>query len=40
MARIIDGQAMNLVGSRVRTLRMERKMSQQTLSDRLETLAI
>lgn len=40
MARIIDGKAQNIVGDRVRKLRLERKMSQQTLSDRLETLAI
>ena len=40
MARIIDGNEQNMVGSKVRKLRMERKMSQQTLSDRLETLAI
>ena len=40
MARIIDGSNQNMVGSKVRKLRMERKMSQQTLSDRLETLAI
>ena len=40
MARIIDGKAQNMVGDKVRKLRTERKMSQQTLSDRLETLAI
>jgi len=40
MARIIDGKAQNIVGDKVRKLRLERKMSQQTLSDRLETLAI
>lgn len=40
MARIIDSPAMNLVGSRVRALRLERKMSQQTLSNKPETLAI
>ena len=39
MARIIDSPAMNLVGSRVRALRLERKMSQQTLSNKPETLA-
>lgn len=36
MARIIDSPAMNLVGSRVRALRLERKMSQQTLSNKPE----
>ena len=40
MARIIDGSEMNLVGGRVRELRMARKMSQQTLSNKLEMLAI
>lgn len=40
MARIIDGKAQNLVGDKVRKLRIAQKMSQQTLSDRLETLAI
>lgn len=40
MARIIDGKAQNMVGDKVRKLRTEQKMSQQTLSDRLETLAI
>lgn len=40
MARIIDGKAQNMVGDKVRKLRMEQKMSQQTLSDKLETQAI
>ena len=40
MARIIDGKAQNMVGDKVRKLRIEQKMSQQMLSDRLETLAI
>ena len=40
MARIIDGSAMNMVGGNVRKLRLERGMSQQALSDKLETLAI
>lgn len=40
MARMIDGKEMNLIGSRVRELRLERGFSQQTLSDKLETLAI
>ncbi len=40
MARIIDGMAQNMVGDKVRKLRIEQKMSQQVLSDRLETLAI
>ncbi len=40
MARIIDGNQMNLIGDKVRKLRIEKGMSQQTLSDRLEMLAI
>ena len=40
MARIIDGKAQNMVGDKVRKLRTEQKLSQQMLSDRLETLAI
>lgn len=40
MARIIDDKAQNMVGDKVRKLRLEQKMSQQMLSDRLETLAI
>lgn len=40
MARIIDGKQMNMVGKRVRELRLQKKMSQQTLSDKLETLAV
>lgn len=40
MARIIDGQEKNMVGSNVKRLRIERGLSQQALSDKLETLAI
>lgn len=40
MPRIIDSQNKNLVGKRVRELRKARKMSQQELSDKLESLAI
>lgn len=40
MARIIDGSAKNLVGDQVRALRVRQGMSQQLLSDKLETLAI
>lgn len=40
MARIIDGTKMNLVGGNVRKFRLARKMSQQTLSNRLEMMAI
>ena len=40
MARIIDGSVMNLVGDRVRELRIKKGMSQQTLSNKLEMHAI
>lgn len=40
MARIIDGTEMNMIGSNLRRLRIERGWSQQTLSNRLEMLAI
>ena len=40
MARIIDGERKNMVGDRVREFRIARKMSQQRLSDKLETIAV
>ena len=40
MARIIDGAEMNLIGSNLRRLRLERGWSQQKLSNKLEMLAI
>jgi transcriptional regulator with XRE-family HTH domain len=40
MARIIDGTQKNIIGEKVKKLRKEKKLSQQQLSDRLETLAI
>lgn len=40
MARIIDGEKMNMVGKQVRKFRIEQKMSQQMLSDKLETIAV
>ena len=40
MARIIDSSNKNLIGQKVKELRKEKKMSQQQLSDKLETLAI
>ena len=40
MARIIDGQDMNMIGGNLRKLRTERHMSQQTLSNKLEMMAI
>jgi len=40
MARITDGIKMNLVGKKVRDLRKIRGLSQQELSNKLETMAI
>ena len=40
MARIIDGTAKNLIGDKVKQLRLDRKWSQQKVSDQLEMLAI
>ncbi len=40
MARIIDYEENNIVGDSVRKIRVEKKMSQKELSDRLETYAI
>lgn len=40
MSRIIDGEKMNIVGKNVRKFRMEKKLSQQQLSDKLETIAV
>ena len=40
MPRIIDTEQKYLVGKKVRMFRKERRMSQQQLSDKLETLAI
>lgn len=40
MARIIDGNEMNLIGDNLRRIRREKKMSQQTLSNQLELMAI
>ncbi|MDO5399935.1 MAG: helix-turn-helix transcriptional regulator [Eubacteriales bacterium] len=40
MARIIDGTEMNMIGGRLRELRLKRGLSQQALSNRLEMLAI
>ena len=40
MGRIIDGEEKNLIGENVKKLRVERNLSQQLLSDRLETLGV
>lgn len=40
MARIIDGDKMNLIGESVKRIRTEKKISQQTLSNKLELLGV
>ena len=40
MARIIDGDKMNMVGHNVKKLRKKNKMSQQELSNKLELLGV
>ena len=40
MARIIDGEKMNMIGARVEKRRRELKMSQQKLSNKLELLGV
>lgn len=40
VARIIDGNDMNLIGDNVKKLRKERNMSQQSLSNKLELLGV
>lgn len=40
MKRILDGQKQNMVGPRIKQLRIEKGMTQKTLAERLETLAV
>lgn len=40
MARIIDGEQMNMVGNNIKKIRKQKKMSQQELADKLELMAI
>ena len=40
MARIIDGERMNLIGEKVKKYRKLRKMSQLELSNKLELLGV
>ena len=40
MPRIIEGKEMNLIGDRLRGLRKKHHLSQQQLSERLETQAV
>lgn len=40
MARIIDGEKMNLIGENVKKYRKAKRMSQQLLSNKLELLGV
>ena len=40
MARIIDGERMNLIGDNLKKLRKAKKMSQQALSNSLELMGV
>lgn len=40
MKRILDGQKQNMVGPRIKQLRLEKGMTQKTLAERLETLTV
>ena len=40
MARIIDSEKKNLIGENLKQLRMELKVSQQELSNKLELLGV
>ena len=40
MPRIIEGKEMDLIGDRLRVLRKKHHLSQQQLSERLETQAV
>ncbi len=40
MARIIDGEKMNLIGENVKKIRKKKKMSQQYLSNQLELMGV
>ena len=40
MLRSIEGKEMNLIGDRLRVLRKKHHLSQQQLSERLETQAV
>lgn len=40
MARLIDGKRKNMVGAKIRALRTAQGMSQQDLSNKLETMAV
>ena len=40
MARIIEGKKKNIIGSKLKELRIKKGLTQQQLSNKLETMAI
>ena len=40
MPRIIEGTSMNITGEKIKYYRKMRKLSQEQISDKLETLAV
>lgn len=40
MARIVDYDVQNIVGDKIKKYRLEQKLSQKELSERLETYAV
>ncbi len=40
MARIIEGKQKNIIGSKLKELRIKKGLTQQQLSNKLETMAI
>lgn len=40
VARIIEGKQKNMIGNKLKEMRIKKGFSQQALSDKLETLAI
>ena len=40
MKRIIDGDSLNIIGKKIRKARLAAKITQQQLSDKLETRAV
>ena len=40
MARIIDGDQMNLIGAKLKKIRKQHKLSQKALSEKLELMGV
>lgn len=40
MARVVDGKKMNMIGESLKKWRKKKRMSQQTLSNKLELLGV